>query len=347
MAKRKGATYAAAGVDISAADRFEDMIKERVRHAWPKAAQEIGGFAGGGPIPKGAVVVKGSTDGTGTKAIVAALVDRFDGLGIDAVAMGAVDMYVAGAFPTYLLDTLDVARLDPERHIRIINSVIHGCLAAGCRLIGGETAELPDLYRYPWMVNVNTTVIGFPDRRLRFVRVKPGQLAYGWPSDGPGSNGYSLLRKVFGLKGTPSQARQRLERHIPQLGYTLAEALLEPTTIWIPRIEKERRRGVRFAGHAHITGGGMPGNIPRILPPNCKVVIDRSRWMRPPIFRLTEKIGRVDEAEMDRTFNQGIMVVSIVADGNGRHPDTPAIGIVERRHKGEPQVQLIGKYRDS
>lgn len=350
MAPEGASTYKAAGVDLDAADRFEDMIKERVAATWPDTGGEIGGFAGGGPIPPGATHLKGSTDGTGTKAILAALLGKFDGLGQDAVAMSAVDMYVSGNRPTYLLDTLDVGHLDPDLHIAVIESVIRGCQRAGCKLIGGETAELPDLFRHPWMVNVNAHAIGFPAEELKFGTVKSGQAVYGWASHGPGSNGFSLLRKVFKLKDEPARARRRLLREYDELGtLPLHSALLAPTEIWIQEIERQRKAGVRFCGHAHITGSGMPGNIPRILPPDCKVVIDRSRWGRPLIFRLTQEMGHVSEAEMDRVFNQGVQVVSIVSQ------DSPSvvqdrfahmIGTVESRTDDEPQVVFTGKHSD-
>lgn len=347
---QEASTYKAAGVDRNAADRFEDMIKERVAATWPDSGGEIGGFAGGGPIPNGACHFMASTDGTGTKAILAALLGKFDGLGQDAVAMAAVDLYASGCYPRYLLDTLDVAHLDPDLHIGIIDSVIGGCLRAGCKLIGGETAELPDLFRHSWMVNVNADAIGFRSYDLTYSPVRPGQAVYGWPSHGPGANGFSLLRKVFRLKDEPARARRRLQRTYAELvTQTLGDALLKPTEIWIQEMEQQRRAGVKFCGHAHITGSGMPGNIPRILPADCKVVIDRSSWGRPLIFRLTQQVGHVSDDEMDRTFNQGVQVVSVVSPDGKPVQDRFAhrIGTVESRTGDEPQVVLTGKYRDA
>jgi len=343
-------TYKAAGVDIDAADFFVRMIKERVAEAWPEAAREIGGFAGGGSIPVGAKAVRGSTDGTGTKAILAALAEDFSGIGQDAVAMSAVDMYVSGYNPTYLLDSLDVASLKPELHIKIIDSIITACRLADCRLIGGETAELPDMFKHPWMFNLNTMAIGFPHSDLNFVPVKPDQFVYGWFSYGPASNGFSLIRKVFGLKERPSKVRKKLERRWLELGgKTLAQALLKPTPIYIRQIEEQRERGVKFAGHAHITGGGLVENIPRILPQDCKVVIYRSSWSRPSIFPLIQKLGNVPAEDMDRTFNQGIMVVSIVDPSKGEFltdSQVHVIGQVREREDDEPQVQFEGEYND-
>ncbi|NUM25605.1 MAG: phosphoribosylformylglycinamidine cyclo-ligase [Candidatus Buchananbacteria bacterium] len=351
-----GATYAQAGVDIDAGNSFARMVKGLIAQAWPEAAAEIGGFAGGGIIPVLSGVfpsrVETSTDGTGTKAILAALVEEFSGIGHDAVAMSAVDTYVVGAKPVYLLDNLDVARLEPAKHITIIESVIGACKLAGCKLVGGETAELPDLFKHPWMFNLNTSVVGFsyPSNGELFgpVAVKPGNLVYGWLSYGLGSNGFSLARKVFQLKDRPSRARVRLERTWPELGgQTLAASLLQPTPIYISAIEQQKPCGVKFLAHAHITGGGMVENIPRCLPPDCKVRIDRSRWCRPAIFSLIERLGNVDGAEMDRTLNQGLMMVSIVSQ-NGKpvvNPHAVLIGEVAAREGNEPQVELSGSYR--
>lgn len=340
--------YKKAGVDIDSGNLFVNMIKSRIREAWPESVGEIGGFAGGGPIPEGAKKIKACTDGTGTKAIIAAVMDMMDGIGQDAAAMSVVDAYVAGVRPLYLLDSLQVAVLDPYKHIKIIDSIIRACESSGCLLVGGETAELPDLFKYEWMFNVDTFVVGFEAPELSFAPVEPWQLIYGWPSCGPGSNGYSLIRNVFGLKTPPSKMRRKLERKYKALDSTLAEALLIPTPIWIPDVEKQRARGVIFAGHAHITGGGMVENIPRILPKNCKAVIKRHKWERPPIFKLIQKLGKVKQVEMDRVFNQGIMMISIV-DPEGpliNHPSAIKIGEVRRRNISESQVEFIGKYRD-
>lgn len=351
-----GATYAQAGVDISAGNSFAQMVKTLIAQAWPEAAAEIGGFAGGGIIPQAGGKfpsrVETSTDGTGTKAILAALVEKFDGIGYDAVAMSAVDTYVAGAQPTYLLDNLDVAKLQPAKHIAIVASVIEACRLAGCKLVGGETAELPDLFKHSWMFNLNTSVVGFsyPTNGEPFgpTAVKAGDLIYGWPSYGLGSNGFSLARKVFRLKDRPSRARVRLERVWPELGETLAEALLRPTPIYISAIERQKSRGVKFLAHAHITGGGTVENIPRCLPAGCKVRLNRSQWQRPPIFSLIQRLGGVETSEMDRTFNQGLMMVSVV-DSSGpsiNDPHALLVGEVVAREADELQVELVGSYCD-
>lgn len=342
-------TYAEAGVDIAAGEDFAGRIKWIVDQAWPGTAGEIGRFAGGGQLPEGAKAVTASIDGTGTKAILAGITGKVDGIGQDAVAMAAVDTYVAGSRPAYALDVLDVDHLESERDIRIIASLVRGCLKAGCKLVGGETAELPGMFKHPWMFNLNVSVIGFPAPELAFCSVEPGQKVYGWPFGGIASNGFSLARKVLQLTGNSRDIRRRLEQPSSQLGTTLAKELLRPTPIWIPEMEHQRKRGIRFAGHAHITGDGMPDNIPRILPEDCRVVIDRGRWLRPPIFRLIQERGEIPLEEMDRAFNNGVMVVSIVArDGpEPADPNVVMIGWVRRRRsKRQPQVELVGEYND-
>ena len=341
--------YKSAGVDIDAGELFARMIKERIARAWGQdSAKEIGGFAGGGPIPEGAKLIKASVDGVGTKLHLLSLTDMLEVAGRDAVAM-ACDTYYAGNMPAFALDHLSVEKLDPERHIKVIDGVIDGCLKAGCRLIGGETAEEPGTYRYPWRFNLDVMMIGFPSEELAFVPVSPWDLVYGWPSDYPGANGFSLARKVFALEDSPKKVRRRLERYWPELGSTLTEALLGPTPIWVKNIEDSRIKGaVKFAGHAHITGGGMAGNISRVLPEDLKVVINRGAWKRPPIFRLMQEIGKVSDSEMDRTFNQGIMVASIVSFATYHLIDHNAlpIGKVEHREGDEPQVEFVGEYND-
>ena len=333
------------GVDIDAGNEFARWIKQEIGRLWPSYAKEIGGFAGGGPIPGGVTRVVGSVDGVGTKIILSLLVDDFR-FGWDAVAMAAVDVYVAGNMPAFAFDILKADHLEPERDMQILKSVMEGCKASGCILVGGETAELPDTFKRRSRVDLDVAVIGFPRPGMPPSPIAACQPVYGWLSGCPASNGFSSLREIFHLKDSPSKARKRLERYWPELGCTLAEALLKPTPIWIREIEGQRRRGVRFCGHAHITGGGMVDKIPRMLSDNCKVVIDKSRWKRPPIFRLAEERGGMIDA--DRVFNQGIMVASIVSlDGEElSHPNAVLIGQVERRNGDEPQVEFVGEYND-
>ena len=350
----KALTYKDAGVDISKADMFVAMIRERVSQAWPEMAKEISGFAGQGAIPRNTSYLAASNDGVGTKLKIAAIMGILDSVGQDGVAMSAVDTYVNGQKPEFLLDYFATGKLEPEKHIKVIESVIRGCQLADCKLIGGETAEMPGFFRYDWMIDLVTTVIGFPnppDPRFPMAHcpILPGQKVFGWPSSGPASNGYSLIRKVFKLNDSPSKVWKRLNRIYLELGQlSLADVLLTPTPIWIKEIEKNRKDGVHFARHAHITGGGLIENPPRVLPKSLKMVIDKRAWKRPPIFRLIQDKGNVPIEDMDRTFNNGIMVISIVCDGGKalQNENATEIGIIERRKGEEPQVVFINKYSD-
>ena len=357
MTEEQGMTYKKAGVNISEADKFVAMIKARVVRAWPKMAKEIGGFAGRAKIPRS---IRGyrvkdlysSTDGVGTKLKIAALLGDFSGIGYDAVAMSAVDAYVAGSRPVYLLDYFATGKLIAEKHIAVIDSLIEACQMIGCKILGGETAEMPDYFKYDWMIDLITFVIGFDDPILLLEPMRAGQKVYGWPSSGPASNGYSLLRKVFGLNDSPSKVRRKLDRDYLELygeyGTTLGEALLVPTDIWITAIDMAILEGTKFSGHAHITGGGLVENPPRILPSEFKMVIDRGAWKRPPIFGLTQRTGKVPIEDMDRTFNNGIMVISVVSDDGPLSRNTRAIeiGVIENRKEREKPVMLTGKYNN-
>ena len=348
-------SYKDAGVDIDAGNTFAGKVKKRIARAWPGMESEIGRFAGQMAIKGRPKAFSGSVDGTGTKAIVAALAENYSGIGQDAVAMGAVDAYVEGFRPKAMLDTLNVAELEPGCHIAIIDSVIRGCLLAGAKLIGGETAEMPGMFRHNWMFNLDVAVIGFPDKKLELAPMTEGDVIYGWPSGGIGSNGFSLARKVFRLDERPSRARIRLRRIWPELNLnsgelysmSLSEALLRPTPIWIPEIDAAINSGVKFSGHAHITGGGLVENIPRMMPSNLKAVLYRPSWQVDPIFQLIQRLGNIPLEEMERVFNMGLMIVSTVKRGEKRPQVKGAvvIGHVAERVINEPQVQLKRDYK--
>lgn len=336
-----GLTYESAGISVKANNRFMAMIKDLVEKTWPGSGKEIGGFAGGDNL------IIGSVDGVGTKTQIASLLGVWDTIGIDAVAMSAMDVYVAGGMPSLLYDYLVVRKLEPKFHLKIIEGIIKGCLMAGCKLVGGETAEHP----FKWLphdyFDIATFCIGLSRKSLtpNISSIKPGMKVYGWLSHGLGSNGYSLVRKTLGLDG---RSRTTLLKFYSELDCTLGEALLRSTEIHIRNIEKTwkryRRRNI-IMGHAHITGGGLIGNIPRILPRNCKVILDRSKWQRPSIFKLIQETGRIKEEEMDKTFNQGLQVVTI-ASGEMKHRECHLVGVVEKRKRNEPQVQFIGKFQE-
>lgn len=347
MTQQKDA-YAKAGVDIDAATRFVEMIKNRIAKAWPGAERNIGGFAGAVNVPQKIKKMIASTDGVGTKLILAAIVDDFSGVGIDAVAMSAVDSYVAGIRPKYLLDYFATGMLLPDKHISIMDSLIRGCLQAKCQIVGGETAEMPRFFRHDWYVDLVTFVVGFDDAPIRFSPIKVGQRVFALPSYGLASNGFSLVRKAHGLNCSPSRARKILNSSTA-LGKPLYEILLSPTPIWISQLDDELDRGVKLSGMIHVTGGGLVDNPPRILPSNKKMIIDRGAWKRPAVFGDIQDRQKIPIADMDRAFNNGVMMLLVLDE------DSPAlssdikhyeVGIIAQRKSNESQVELSGKYDD-
>jgi phosphoribosylformylglycinamidine cyclo-ligase len=307
-------TYREAGVDISAGD-------EAVRRIGPLAASTrrpevlggIGAFAAFVTIPTGyrEPVLVSSTDGVGTKLHVAFVTDRHDTVGIDLVAMGVNDLLVHGAEPLYFLDYLAVHRVDPARIEAIVSGIAEGCRRAGCALVGGETSELNALYA-PGEYDLAGFAVGVVERSgiVTGAEVRPGDRVLGLASSGLHSNGYTLARKVIferlGLK--PGDT-------MPGLPRSVADELLEPTRIYVTPV-LELLRSVPVLAMAHVTGGGITGNLPRVLPDGCQAVIDPRTWPVPPIFRVIQEAGRVEEGEMRRTFNMGIGYLLVVRPGD-------------------------------
>lgn len=356
-----GTTYKQAGVDIAAGNSFADMIAERAITFGVKT--DIGGFAGSFPVPAGTTVCCGAVDGVGTKFTLLSIVGQECIGGIDAAAMAGVDMYVAGNRPIAVFDYLVTEHLKPRRHVEIVNGILWGCQRLGCEFLpGGETAEHPGVGLPRGYVDVAVFVVGAPDPELPSAPQKdimPGMVIWGWLSGGLGANGYSLARRVHKLRegfwaqvlravfggeyGRFSRIKQRLDKYCPELGCTLGAALLSPTRIYVKEIEALRKNGVQFKGHAHITGGGMPGNIPRILPPDCVAYIDCAKWDIPPIFNLIQRQGKIETHEMYRVFNMGIQMVSVTPrDVVIDHPNCRAIGVTRPRKGDEPQVAFVG-----
>jgi phosphoribosylformylglycinamidine cyclo-ligase len=304
-------TYRQAGVDIEAGDEAVRRITPLARATFrPEVLGGIGGFAGFVRVPTKfrEPVLVSSTDGIGTKLKVAFLADRHDTVGIDLVAMGVNDVLVHAAEPLYFLDYIGCARLDPARIEAIVRGVVRGCQEAGCALIGGETAELPDLYG-PGEYDLAGFAVGVVERSrlLDGARVSPGDAVVGLASSGLHANGYSLARKiVFEVMGL------RLDTLLPGTGRLVADELLEPTRIYVRSVLPALER-LDVHAMAHITGGGLGGNLPRVLPEGCRAVIDRKAWSPPPVFLTLQHAGRVDDAEMLRTFNMGIGYVMVVA----------------------------------
>jgi phosphoribosylformylglycinamidine cyclo-ligase len=307
-------TYRDAGVDIDEGDRLVELIKPHARPTLrPEVLAGIGGFGGLFAIDvkkyREPVLVSG-TDGVGTKLKVAFEANRHDTVGQDLVAMCVNDIAVVGAEPLFFLDYFATGKLSAEQGAEVVKGIAHGCTLAGCALIGGETAELPGFYA-GGEYDLAGFAVGCVDRS-RIVdgkRVAPGDVVIGIASSGLHSNGYSLARKAL-------LDRHGLGERFDALGgKTLAEALLEPTRIYAKDVLALLEK-VSVKAFAHITGGGLPGNVPRNMPDGTRAVIEEKRWPRPAIFDLVEREGQVPRDEMYRTFNMGLGLVALVAPGD-------------------------------
>jgi phosphoribosylformylglycinamidine cyclo-ligase len=306
-------TYRRTGVDIDAGDESVRRIAPHARRTLrPEVLAGIGGFAAFVRPPAGLEdpVLVASTDGVGSKLKVAFLTGRHDTVGIDLVAMGVNDVLVHGAEPLFFLDYIGAARVEPARIEAIVSGIADGCRQAGCALVGGETAELPDLYA-AGEYDLAGFAVGVVERRriVDGTAVEVGDIVLGLASSGLHSNGYSLARRiVFDVM------RLDVDRMLPGTGRSVGEELLEPTRIYVRSVLGVLgRAGVRAM--AHITGGGLLGNVPRVLPEGRRAVIRTSAWTPPPLFRTLAEAGKVDDTEMFRTFNMGIGYVLVVASG--------------------------------
>jgi phosphoribosylformylglycinamidine cyclo-ligase len=305
-----GLTYRDAGVDIEAGDRFVDRIKPLARRTLiPEVLGSIGGFAGLCALPAGMrepVLVSG-TDGVGTKLKIAFATDRHTTVGIDLVAMSANDVVTTGARPLFFLDYFATAKLDVERATRVIEGIAEGCRLAGCALLGGETAEMPGMY-LPGEYDLAGFVVGVAERSELLPRrdVRPGDVVIGVGSDGLHSNGFSLARKVL-----IESAGLALEQTLPELGEPLVDALLRPTRIYC-RVALAAIQAGGIKAFCHVTGGGLPGNLPRVLPDGLGAELDERCWQRPPIFDLIAQRGNVAVEEMRATFNLGLGLIAVV-----------------------------------
>ena len=302
-------TYRDAGVDIEAGESLVERIKPLVQKTQrPECLGNIGGFGGLFELPidryRRPVLVSG-TDGVGTKLKLAVILDRHDTIGIDLVAMCVNDVLVLGAEPLYFLDYFATGRLSPEHAQSVIAGIATGCEAAGAALIGGETAEMPGMYS-PGDYDLAGFCVGVveKDEIIDGSHIRAGDQVLGLASSGLHSNGYSLARAVL------ERSSATLDQAIGET--TLGEALLAPTRIYVRPI-LALLKAVPIHGIAHITGGGLPGNIPRILPGNCDCRIDATAWPRPEIFQWLQSEGSIDDTEMLRTFNCGIGLVIIVS----------------------------------
>jgi len=311
LSKNEKVTYKDAGVDIDAGNRFVQMIKPLVKAASrPEVLTDIGGFGGLFSLNtdkyKNPALVS-STDGVGTKLKLAFMLDKHDTVGIDLVAMCVNDIIVQGAEPLFFLDYLATGKLTPEKAADIVKGISDGCVESGCALIGGETAEMPGMYAVGEYDLAGFTV-GVVDRDaiIDGSAITVGDKLIGIGSSGLHSNGFSLARKVLLEKmGLP------LQKKVDELGCVLGEELIKPTKIYVKSI-LNLLRDFTIKGMAHITGGGLLENVPRVLPGHCRAIIDRNSWQVPAIFELIKEGGNIDDMELLRTFNCGIGMVLIV-----------------------------------
>jgi len=332
MTERAPVTYRAAGVNIDAGEELVERIKPHVKRSLRREVLGgIGGFGALVELPldryRKPVLVSG-TDGVGTKLRLAIDTGRHDTVGIDLVAMCVNDVVVQGAEPLFFLDYFATGRLDVAIAERVIAGIVEGCVQAGCALVGGETAEMPGMYH-----GDDYDLAGFSvgvvekERIIDGNRTAAGDVILGLPSSGPHSNGFSLIRKILELSGADPAA--------PVQGVALIERLMAPTRIYVKPILRLLEQ-VQVHGLAHITGGGLIDNIPRVVPEGLEAVLERGAWHRDPVFEWLRAAGEVPDAEMYRVFNCGIgMTVHVAAEDAGR-----AAAILQEA--GQPS-RLIGR----
>ncbi len=343
MKPRSSLTYRDAGVDIEAGDALVEAIKPLARTTHREGVLAgVGGFGALFELAKDyrEPVLVSSTDGVGTKLKLAIELGRHDTIGIDLVAMCVNDVVVQGAEPLFFLDYYATGKLDNKTATTVIAGIVEGCRQAGCALVGGETAEMPGMYA-AGDYDLAGFAVGVVEKAALVdgSRVAAGDVLIGLASSGAHSNGYSLIRKILATSGA------RLDQ--PFDGETLGARLLAPTRIYVkPLLALMRQLPVHAA--AHITGGGLPGNVPRVLPPGVRAVIDARSWKRPALFGWLQEQGNVAEAEMYRTFNCGIGMVLVVPAARAEEAvrtlreageTATVIGHIEP-HTGKPEVVI-------
>ncbi|HTK45696.1 MAG TPA: phosphoribosylformylglycinamidine cyclo-ligase [Patescibacteria group bacterium] len=332
------AAYTRSGVDVAAGERAVELMREAVDSTRrPEVLGGIGGFGGAISIPPGyrEPVIVSSTDGVGTKVAIAAALRRWDTVGIDLVAMCADDVVCAGAEPLAFLDYIAVGRLEPEAVAGLVAGVASGCREAGCALVGGETAEHPGMLEQGTF-DLAGTCLGIVERAdlLDGTAAQDGDLIFGLPSSGLHSNGYSLVRTLLAQFAIPLERpyQEQLAMTLGDAGrdealadeselalQTVGEVLLAPTRIYARRL-LAARAALRAAGHdirsmAHITGGGLPGNVPRALPRDLAARVEPGRWRMPSVMSLVAALGGLDGEEVRATFNGGIGMILVVDPG--------------------------------
>ena len=313
-------TYATAGVDVEAGDRAVELMKDAVKATHtPEVLGGVGGFAGmwdasaltGYRKP----LLATSTDGVGTKVAIAQAMDKHDTIGQDLVGMVVDDIVVVGAKPLFMTDYIACGKVVPERIADIVRGVAEGCRLADTALVGGETAEHPGLLgEHEYDVAGAATGVVEADGVLGAERVAAGDVVIGMASSGIHSNGYSLVRRVVGAAGWD------WDRHVEEFGRALGEELLEPTRIYtracLDLVERLNGAGggsdLPVRGFSHVTGGGLAANLARVLPQGLMATVERDTWSLPPVFRTVAELGRVPQADLERTLNLGVGMVAVV-----------------------------------
>ncbi|MCX5847065.1 MAG: phosphoribosylformylglycinamidine cyclo-ligase [Deltaproteobacteria bacterium] len=342
-------TYKDAGVDIDQGNLFVQKIKPLIKSTFRKEVMSpIGGFGGLFHLDMGKLsdpVLVSSTDGVGTKLKIAQMMDKHDTVGIDLVAMSVNDVVVQGAEPLFFLDYIATGILNVERNVKIIEGIVKGCQEAGCALIGGETAEMPDFYK-----DEEYDLAGFcvglveADKIVDGTEIHVGDRIIGIASNGMHSNGFSLARKVLFEKG-----KMNAHDKIDDLGHSIGMELLRPTKIYVKSI-LNLVKNFNIKGIIHITGGGFIDNVPRILPGQCRAVILKNSWDIPHVFTIIKNMGNIDDSEMYRVFNMGIGMMVIAPEKTAAEvverldkfgEKAYAIGFIEKRDKEQSSVSFI------
>ncbi|PHX90588.1 MAG: phosphoribosylformylglycinamidine cyclo-ligase [Nitrospirae bacterium] len=327
-------TYRDAGVDMDAGDEFVDRISPLVRSTFrPEVLTDIGGFGGLFRLQAhryAEPVLVSGTDGVGTKLKIAFLTDRHDTVGIDLVAMCVNDIVVSGAEPLFFLDYFATGKLAVPKAEAVLKGIAEGCRQAGCALIGGETAEMPSFYA-EGEYDLAGFAVGVVDRPkiIDGRSIVPGDVLIGLASTGLHSNGYSLARRVL-----LDQAQLSMTSRLPELDRPLGEVLLTPTRIYAKQV-LTLIQDCPIKGIAHITGGGITENLPRVFPAGIGAQVQRSAWSVPPIFQAIARLGQVERAEMYRVFNMGIGMILVV-------PASDVLTVIARARALSDQAYQIG-----
>lgn len=333
-------TYRASGVDIDEGNRAVNLIKDKIKGTYDKnVIGDLGNFSGlyslKDFINMDEPVLLSSTDGVGTKLKLAQMMDIHNTVGIDLVAMCVNDLICQGAKPLFFLDYIATGKLIPEKIDDIVSGIVEGCKIAECALIGGETAEMPGMYSED-DYDLAGFSVGIADKSkiISGQDVNSGDTLIGISSSGIHSNGYSFIRKIF-----LEEYKYELTDYIEELGMTLGEALLIPTKIYV-KLVMDLIKKYELKAIAHITGGGVIENIPRVIPNGLGIDIEKNSWEKPAIFKMIEKFNAIDEVELHKSFNMGIGLAMVVDSDKAEE-------IVSYLNESEKQAYIIGKVVDT